>query len=261
MARWGTALVTGASSGIGRAIAVRLAADGSDLVLVARRGDLLETLAKELRAAHGVKVEVLVADLTDPAQLATVEDRLRDTTTSPVDLLVNNAGLGAQGRFAEIPLDWQDGQVRLNVLAPVRLTHAALEGMLRRGSGGILNVSSIAGTQPLPNVATYSATKAYLSSFSHSLHEEVRRSGVSVTALLPGFTRTEFHDAAGMTRSIVPGPAWMSAEVVAAAGLRAVARGRAQCVPGLGYRILSGVSRLTPWSLSRRVVGSIMAHG
>lgn len=260
MARWGVALVTGASSGIGRAIAVRLAAEGSDLVLVARRGDLLETLAKELRASHGVDVEVLVADLTDPAQLATVEDRLRDPT-SPVDLLVNNAGLGGQGRFAEIPLDWQDGQIRLNVLAPVRLTHVALEGMLSRGSGGILNVSSIAGTQPLPNVATYSATKAYLSSFSHSLHEEVRRSGVNVTVLLPGFTRTEFHEAARMSRSIVPGPAWMSADVVAAAGLRAVARGRAQCVPGLGYRILSGVSRVTPWSLSRRVVGALMAHG
>lgn len=259
MTRWPVALVTGASSGIGRAISVRLAADGSDLVLVARRGDLLDTLAEELRGSCKVTVEVLVADLTDPVQLATVEARLRDAR-APVDLLVNNAGLGAQGRFAEIPLDRQEHQVRLNVLAPVRLTHAALEGMLSRGSGGILNVSSIAGTQPLPNLATYAATKAYLLSFSHSLHEEVRRAGVSVTALLPGFTRTEFHDAAGMSRSIVPGPAWMSAEVVAAAGLRAVARGRAQCVPGLGYRILSVISRLIPWSLTRRLVGSIMAH-
>lgn len=259
MPRWPVALVTGASSGIGRAIALRLAAEGSDLVLVARRRDLLGALADELRAANGVRVDVLVADLTDRAELAAVEDRLRDDP--PVDLVVNNAGLGAQGRFAEIGLDWQERQIRLNVLAPVRLTHAALEGMLRRGEGGVLNVSSIAGTQPLPNVATYSATKAYLTSFSHSLHEEVRRSGVSVTALLPGFTRTEFHDAAGMGRSIVPGPAWMSADVVAAAGLRAVARGRAQCVPGTGYRILSGLSRVTPWALSRRVVGSLMARG
>jgi len=259
MPRWPVALVTGASSGIGRAIAVRLAADGTHLVLVARRAELLETLAEELRTARGVDVEVLVADLTDPVDLASVEDRLR--ADPPVDLLVNNAGVGAQGRFAEIPVDWQDGQVRLNVLAPVRLTHAALEGMLARGRGGVLNVSSIAGTQPLPNVATYSATKAYLSSFSHSLHEEVRRSGVAVTALLPGFTHTGFHEVAGANRTIVPGFAWMSAEAVAAAGLRAVARGRAQCVPGLGNRILSGISRLTPWSLSRRVVGSIMAHG
>jgi len=259
MPRWPVALVTGASSGIGRAIAVRLAADGSDLVLVARRAELLEALAGELRATCGVDVEVLVADLTDPGGLASVEDRLR--RDAPVDLLVNNAGIGAQGRFADIPIEWQEGQVLLNVLAPVRLTHAALEGMLRRGRGGVLNVSSIAGTQPLPNVATYSATKAYLSSFSHSLHEEVRRSGVSVTALLPGFTRTEFHEVAGANRTVVPAAAWMSAEAVAAAGLRAVARGRAQCVPGLGYRILSGVSRLTPWSVSRRVVGAIMARG
>jgi len=260
MPRWSVALVTGASSGIGRAIAERLAADGSHLVLVARRKDLLETLAEELRAAGKIQVEVLVADLTDPAGLASVEDRLRNGDP-PVDLLVNNAGLGAQGRFAEIGLEWQEGQILLNVLAPVRLTHAALEGMLSRGHGGVLNVSSIAGTQPLPNLATYAATKAYLSSFSHSLHEEVRRSGVSVTALLPGFTRTEFHDAAGMSRSAVPRGAWMSAETVAAAGLRAVGRGRAQCVPGLGYRLMMGISRATPWSLSRRVVGAIMARG
>jgi len=252
-------MVTGASSGIGRAIAVRLAAEGSALVLVARRGDILETLADELRTTSHAPVEVLVADLTDAVELARVEGRLR--ADPPVDLLVNNAGLGAQGRFAEIGLEWQERQILLNVLAPVRLTHVALEGMLSRKRGGVLNVSSIAGTQPLPNVATYAATKAYLSSFSHSLHEEVRPSGVAVTALLPGFTRTEFHDTAGMSRSIVPGAAWMSADVVAAAGLRAVARGRAQCVPGLGYRVLSGISRVTPWSLSRRVVGSIMARG
>lgn len=260
MPLWPTALVTGASSGIGRAVAVELAAGGSDLVLVARRRDRLEALADELATAHGVKVEVLVADVTDPAQLAAVEERLR-SGAPPVDLLVNNAGLGAHGPFAEIPLDWQDHQVRLNVLAPVHLTHAALEGMLARGRGGILNVSSIAGVQPMPTVATYGATKAYLSSFSHALHEEVRHRGVTVTALLPGFTRTEFHDAAGMSRSMVPGPAWMKAETVARAGLRALARGQAQCVPGLGYRLLAGISALTPWSVSRRVVAAALMSG
>jgi short-subunit dehydrogenase len=130
--------------------------------------------------------------------------------------------------------------------------------MLARGTGGILNVSSIAGRQPMPHVATYAATKAYLSSFSHALHEEVRRQGVTVTALLPGFTRTEFHDAAGMSRSAVPGLAWMSAEVVARAGLEAVARGRAQCVPGLGYRVMNGISAVTPWALSRRVLRAVL---
>jgi len=260
MARWPLALVTGASSGIGRAIAVRLAADGSDLIVVARRADRLEALADELRSAHRVKVDVLVADVTDPDQLAAVEDRLR-TGAPPVDLLVNNAGAGGQGSFADIPVAWQESQIRLNVLAPVRLTHAALERMLPRGQGGVLNVSSIAGLQPMPHLATYAATKAYLSSFTHAVHEEVRRQGVTVTALLPGFTRTEFHDAAGMNRSVAPGAAWMSAEVVARAGLRAVGRGRAQCVPGLGYRVLTGISAVTPWSLSRRVLGAILRSG
>lgn len=255
MARWPVALVTGASSGIGRSIAVALAADGSDLVVVARRRDRLEELAAELQAAHGVKVEVLVADMSDPDELALVEDRLR----AGVDLLVNNAGVGGQGPFADIPLDRQDRQIRLNVLAPVRLTHAALEHMLAQGRGGILNVSSIAGLQPMPYVATYAATKAYLSTFTVALHEEVRGRGVSVTNLLPGFTTTEFHGVAGINRSIVPRLAWMKADNVARAGLRAVAQNRAQCVPGLGYRILGGISALTPWSVSRRILGALLS--
>ena len=225
--------------------------------MVARRQDRLEALAEELRAAHGIKVEVLVADVTVPEQLAAVEERLR-TGEPPVDLLVNNAGAGGQGPFAEQDLDHHDGQVRLNVLAPVRLTHAALEQMLPRGQGGILNVSSIAGVQPLPNVATYAATKAYLSSFSHALHEEVRHRGVTVTALLPGFTRTEFHEVGGINRSVVPGLLWMKSDVVAKAGLRAVAHGRAQCVPGLAYRVPAAVSGVTPWALSRRVLGAVL---
>ena len=255
MTRWPVALVTGASSGIGRAIAVQLAAGGSDLVVVARRRDRLEEMSAELNAAHGVKVEVLVADMSAPDQLATVEDRVR----AGVDLLVNNAGAGGQGAFADIPLDRHDQRIRLNVLAPVRLSHAALETMIPRGRGAILNVSSIAGRQPMPYVATYAATKAYLTTFSNALHEEVRHHGIAVTNLLPGFTRTEFHGAAGIDRSFLPGLAWMKAENVARAGLQAVADGRAQCVPGLGYRILSGISAVTPWSLSRRVLGAVLS--
>ena len=254
MARWPLALVTGASSGIGRAIAEQLAAQGSDLVVVARRRDRLDELAGELTAAHGVKVEVLVADVADPVQLATVEDCLR----AGVNLLVNNAGAGGQGPFTGIPADQHEQRIRLNVVAPVRLAHAALEWMIPQRSGGILNVSSIAGLQPMPYVATYAATKAYLSSFSNALHEEVRRHGVSVTNLLPGFTRTEFHSAASIDRSFVPGLVWMKADSVARAGLEAVAANRAQCVPGLGYRVLAGVSGLTPWSVSRRVLAKIL---
>ncbi|HWI03239.1 MAG TPA: SDR family oxidoreductase [Acidimicrobiales bacterium] len=255
MARWPVALVTGASSGIGRAIAVQLAADGSDLVVVARRRDRLEELAAELQDAHGVNVEVLVADVSELEQLSAVEARLR----AGVDLLVNNAGAGGQGAFADIALDSHDQRIRLNVLAPVRLTHAALESMVPKRRGGILNVSSIAGRQPMPYVATYAATKAYLTTFSNALHEEVRHHGIAVTNLLPGFTRTEFHGAADIDRSFLPGLAWMKADNVARAGLRAVAEGRAQCVPGLGYRILSGISAMTPWSLSRRVLGAVLS--
>ena len=254
MARWPVALVTGASSGIGRSIAEQLAAAGSDLVVVARRRDRLDELAAELRTAHGVTVEVLVADVAQPDQLALVEDRLR----AGVDLLVNNAGAGGQGPFADIPVDDHDQRIRLNVVAPVRLTHAALEAMVPRRSGGILNVSSIAGRQPMPYVATYAATKAYLTAFSNALHEEVRSHGIAVTNLLPGFTRTEFHGAADINRSFLPEFAWMKADSVARAGLQAVADGRAQCVPGLGYRVLAGLSGVTPWSVSRRILGRVL---
>ena len=234
MARWPVALLTGASSGIGRSIA--------------------EQLAAELRAAHGVTVEVLVADVAEPDQLALVEDRLR----AGVDLLVNNAGAGGQGPFADIPVDNHDQRIRLNVVAPVRLTHAALEAMVPRKSGGILNVSSIAGRQPMPYVATYAATKAYLTAFSNALHEEVRGHGIAVTNLLPGFTRTEFHGAADINRSFLPEFAWMKADNVARAGLQAGADGRAQCGPGLGYRFLAGLSGVTPWSVSRRLLGRVL---
>ncbi len=246
------ALVTGASSGIGQAFAVALGARGSDLVLVARRRDRLEDLAGRLRETSGVSVETLVADLTDADDLAMVEDRLRDPSR-PVDLLVNNAGAGGHGPFAERPIEDEDRRIRLNVLAPVHLMSAALPGMIERRRGGIVNVSSVASVQPLPFVATYAATKAYLTSFSQSVHEEVRGAGVTVVALLPGFTTSEFHDAADMRRSAIPGPAWLTADSVADAGLRALDRGQAVCVPGVGYRILVTVSRHSPLALNRAV--------
>ncbi|MGH9188966.1 MAG: SDR family NAD(P)-dependent oxidoreductase [Acidimicrobiales bacterium] len=246
--RWPTALVTGASSGIGRAFALALAAKGCEVVVVARRRDRLESLASE----HGSKIEVLVADLTDPEGVAAVEQRLGDRQR-PVELLVNNAGFGGSGPFASQPVDREEREVRLNVLAPVRLTSAALPGMIERNRGGIVNVSSIAGVQAVPYLATYAATKAYLTSFSQSLHEEVRGQGISVVALLPGMTRTEFHQTAGLDRSRVPGPAWLSAEEVAEAGLRALERGQAVCIPRVGYRVLAAISRMAPWTLNRKV--------
>lgn len=235
-------------------MAAQLARSGSDLVLVARRRALLEELAADLRAQHGRQVEVVVGDLGTAGDLARVEARLADDDR-PIDLLVNNAGFGTRGAFASLAVDEEEQEVRVNVLAPVRLTRAALPGMVQRGRGGVINVSSIAGYQPIPYWATYAATKAYLTSFSLSVHEEVKASGVTVMALMPGFTRTEFQDRASLGLQGIPGPLWLSADHVCRAALRSVARGRATCIPGLRYRLFAGLTRLTPWWFSRRVGG------
>jgi len=253
---WERALVTGASSGIGRAFAVSLAASGTGLVLVARRRDRLDDLAAELRAAHGTEVEVLTADLTDHDDLAGVEFRLGDEAR-PVDLLVNNAGFATSGRFVDLPVDGEVTEIRLNVVAPVRLTRAALPGMIARGHGGVVNVSSIAALQPLPHWATYAATKAYLTSFSEAVHEEVRGHGVTVLALMPGFTHTEFHGHAGVPPVGIPGALWMDAEEVVSSALRALHRRRASRVPGLLNRAVATASRLTPRTLSRRILARV----
>jgi len=254
--QWQRALVTGASSGIGRAFAVTLAAAGTDLVLVARRRDRLDELAAQLRGEHGTDVEVLVADLTDDADLATVEARLGDETV-PVDLLVNNAGFATSGRFADLPVDGEITEIALNVLAPVRLTRAALPGMVDRGHGGVVNVSSIVALQPLPHWATYAATKAYLTSFSEAVHEEVRVRGVVVLALMPGFTHTEFHGHVGPPPVGIPGAMWMDADKVVKSGLAALERRRATRVPGVLNRIVATLLRATPRAVSRRMVARI----
>lgn len=251
-----TALVTGASSGIGEAFARALAGAGADVVLVARRRDRLERLAKELESRSGSRAEVLVADLADRTQLASVEERLQDPGR-PVDLLVNNAGFGTQGLFHQLPLDRQDEEMRVNVVAPVRLAHAALAGMVSRRRGGVVNVSSLAGMLPLPYWSTYSSTKAFLTTFSLSLHEEVRRHGVTVVVVMPGFTRTEFHDHEHVKLSPVPGPAWMSADQVARAGLDALRRRRPRAFPGLRNRAIYVLCRVAPHTLSSRFVAEV----
>lgn len=257
--RWPVALVTGASSGLGEAFARRLAAQGSKVVLVARRRDRLEQVAQAAQEAGG-QAEVLVADLTVPAQLGSVEERLRGRG-QPVDLLVNNAGFGTSGPFLELPVDTEEEEIRLNVLALVRLTSAALPGMVERGRGAVLNVSSLAALQPLPYAATYAATKAFVTSFSEAVHEELRGTGVSLLALMPGFVRTEFQARSGADRWMVPGPMWMSSEAVVDSALAALARRRVGHVPGRRYQALAAVSRLTPWAVSRRVVALVSRGG
>ena len=225
-ARWDLALVTGASSGIGDAVARRLAAEGTDLVLVARDRERLEQLAAELRAAHGVTVEVLDADLSAPVSRAAVEKRLVDGER-PVDLLVNNAGFGTTGDFASLPIGREEQEVQVNVLAVMRLTSAALGPMLERRRGAVVNLSSMAALHPTPSTATYGATKAFVTSFSEALHEELAGTGVTVTAVLPGFTRTEFQERANWTaHDSVPAGAWLSPEQVATEALDAAAAGR-----------------------------------
>lgn len=242
-----TALITGASSGIGEEFARQLADRGYELILVARRKERLERLADSLPTG----AKVIARDLATEAAKLPADVRRR---RAQVDLLVNNAGFGTRGFFAELPVEREEAEIRLNALAPVCLARAALPGMLERRRGGILNVSSMAGLQPLPGWATYAATKAFLTTFSQSLHEEVRAHGVSVLALMPGFTRTEFHDHASMARSYVPGALWMTADDVARSALRALQRGRAAHVPGWYYQAVALLARMAPWSVSRRIV-------
>jgi len=242
-----TALVTGASSGIGQRLATLLAGDGRDLVILARRTGLLEALATRLREEHKVSVEVLTADLTSPAGLAAAEARLSDPDR-PIELLVNNAGFGSSGSFADLPAGTAEDQIRLNVTAVVRLTHAALPGMLQRGHGGVLNVSSVAGFVPSPGAATYGATKAFVTSFSENLSAEVKHLGVHVTALCPGFTRTERGD---LPASGPAGLAWLDADKVARAGLDAVAAGRVLTVPGAQYKSVVSLTRVVPRGVLR----------
>jgi uncharacterized protein len=223
---WERALVTGASEGIGEAFARELAGRGCNLVVVARRRERLERLAAELGARHGVDVEVLAADLTDPRAIAEVEARL-DADPQPIDLLVNNAGGASEQRpFLQLDRDRLDGDAYLNSLALLRLTHAAAQAMARRGHGNVLNVSAGIAFYPLPGAAAYGASKAFVNSLSEALDYELRESGVRVTAVCPGFTRTGAQERLGMNVDWVPDALWMEPGDVAVAALRAAARGR-----------------------------------
>jgi uncharacterized protein len=251
------ALVTGASTGIGRAFALRLADRGHDLVLVARDTGRLEALAKELGDCYSAGAEVLTADLCDPDALARVETRVVDPAR-PIELLVNNAGYATVGRFFELPIEREVGEIELNVVALVRLTHAALAPMVERGSGGVINVASMGGFQPTPGNATYCATKAFVISFSEAIHEELKGTGVKCMVLSPGFTRTNFQTRAGIDSSEVPGFLWQESGEVAEQALRAYGRSRASCVPGPLNRATAAFSVVMPTTVSRKIAGGIV---
>jgi short-subunit dehydrogenase len=247
------ALVTGASAGIGTVFARRLAADGYDLVLVARDRERLEKLAAELPT----EAEVLAADLTDAGDLRRVEARCRDGA-KPLDLLVNNAGFGTAGTFVELDIDAEEREIALNVTALVRLTHAALGGMVERRKGGIINVSSVASYQPGPYNATYAATKAFVTSFGHAVHHELRGTGVTLTTLCPGATHTEFSDRAGLHGMTGPELFWQGPEPVVDTALKDHRRRAAISIPGLHNRLAAAFSSTLPGSITRRIAAAVM---
>jgi len=246
----GTAVVTGATAGIGAAFARRLAAEGYDLVLVARDEDRLRTFGRELSDEHGVAVEGLPADLSTSDGVAAVEARLRG---SPVDLLVNNAGLSLNTPFLKSPVEREEFLLRLNVHAVMRLTKTALEGMVERRRGDIVNVSSVAAFGAAMPGSTYPASKAWVTNFSESMALSVRAFGVRVMALHPGYTRTEFHQRAGIDMSGLPRWLWLDADRVVVEGLRALRRGKVSSVPDWKYKTAAFALRHAPKALIQRV--------
>lgn len=237
-----TALITGATAGIGAAFAHRLAREGRDLVLVARDTERLAGAAAELSARHGVQVETLAADLATEEGIEAVERRLRDGE-HPVDLLVNNAGFGHRGAYLDVPVQDELAMLKVHIEAVLRLTTAAVPGMRDRGFGAIVNVASVAAFVPR---GTYGATKAWVVNFTLGIARDLAGSGVRLQALCPGFTRTEFHQRAGMGTSSIPSWGWLTADRVVEDSLRDLARNHPLCVPGKRYKAAVALSRLLP---------------
>jgi uncharacterized protein len=253
------AVITGASSGIGAAFARKLAARGYDLLLVARREDRLRSIADEVRNLHRVEAEPLLADLTIDADRDRVAARILNA--SDLALLVNNAGFGTMGYFWEADVAGQEGMHRLHVLAVVSLTHAALANLIERGQAGtgVINVSSVAAFGPSPQNVSYHATKAWMNAFTQALATELagRSSPVTVQALCPGYTLSEFHDVLGMDRGTIPSSLWMTADFVVEQSLRGFDRRKLIVIPGWRYKAIVAFMKLVPAAWMRR--GSIAA--
>jgi uncharacterized protein len=249
------ALVTGASSGIGEAIAHRLAERGHNVILVARRAEALRALADELSSQHGVRAEPLACDLTDPA----ARDQLVADVEGlglQVSILVNNAGFGVYAPFCDSDRERELAQVRINIEAVVDLTSRYLPPMVQRGEGAVLVTASTAAFQPLPGNAGYAASKAFALSFADALHREAGQAGVTVTALCPGPVKTGFQDASGAHEfaSTMPKPMWRSADQVAEAAVRGMEKGKRTVVPGTPNRVLAAVGRFSPRPVVLRVM-------
>jgi len=252
MSRREIALVTGASMGIGKELAKIFAADGRDLVLVARSEDKLRSLADELQSAHGITAHVLPADLSDPSAPSNIFASLESKGLA-LDYLVNNAGFGATGPFAELELELQMNMLQVNIDALVALTHLALQGMLARKKGRILNIASTAGFQPGPDMAIYYATKAFVLMFSEGIAEEVKDAGVTVTAHCPGATATNFADTAGNAKSILFKLGAAPADKVARHAYRSMMKGKVVAIEGLINWLVAFSVRLGPRALVRKI--------
>jgi uncharacterized protein len=261
-ATWRTALVTGASSGIGAALARQLAAEGTDLVVVARDKARLEALAAELTdggsTAGGVAIEVLPADLADARSLAAVEARLADADRA-IDLLVNNAGFGTYGGFLDADIDVEEREIAVNVTALVRLTHAAVRAMVPQGRGAIMNISSMAALQATPGNAVYGATKGFVAMFGEAVSSELAGTGVTVTTVLPGFTHTEFYERAGVEPRRPLGMPWQSAEDCAADALATVHAGKAWVVTGRVNKVAAAAAPV-PRCVRRWAAARVASH-
>jgi len=247
-----TVLVTGASSGIGLELARCFAADGCRLVLVARKGIALENLAGELRKEHKIQAQVITADLAHPDTPNRLLAHLQAAGLK-VDVLVNNAGFGAQGRFAELPLGRQLEMLQVNITSLTHLTGLLLPGMIERRRGGVLNVASTAAFQPGPGMAVYYATKAYVLSFTEALAEELAGTGVTATAVCPGPTTTNFGEAAGGKFKPIARKVSMTAAAVARLGHRAYRSGRVVAITGVRNKVPAFAVRLAPRALVRKI--------
>ena len=240
-----TALITGSTAGIGAAFARRLAADGHNLVLVARNTERLGEQATELHDRHGIEAEVLTADLATDKGIDTVATRLADRK-NPVDLLVNNAGFGNKGRYLDVSMADELKMLKVHCEAVLRLTSAATEAMRERGRGGVVNVASVAAFVPR---GTYGASKAWVVQFTQGAAKDLAGTGVRLMALAPGFVRTEFHERAGMGTDNIPNWMWLDADKLVAAALADLARGKSLSIPDPRYKALMGLVKVTPQSV------------
>jgi short-subunit dehydrogenase len=245
------ALVTGATAGIGLTFARHLARSGHDLLLVARDGDRLAAVSEQLQQDFRVRATHLSADLAQPEGVAAVQAALAER---PVDLLVNNAGIGLNKSFLKSTVDEELYLLHLNVIAVMQLTHEAVRAMVARGHGAIINVSSVSGFAATMPGSTYPASKAWVTSFSESVAMQVKNRGVRVMALCPGFTRTEFHQRAGIAAGQMPDFVWLDADDVVRQSLRDLRKGKMVSVPSLRYKIAVGALKVTPRAVLHRVM-------